>query len=268
MITFPNAKINIGLNIISKREDGYHNIESLFVPVPLNDALEIIPSSTLEFSASGIPIDCDQESNLVLKAYRLLATDFHLPPVKIHLHKLIPFGAGLGGGSADAAFALKMLSNMFELALNLDQLESYAARLGADCAFFIRNVPAIARGIGDELRSVELSLQGWHLLLVKPDVYISTPEAYRYVSPRKTPFILEDLVKEGPEAWRDRLVNDFESSVFKTQPSLADIKKELYNMGAIYAAMSGSGSSIFGLFREKPEQNAIFASYFVYYTSL
>lgn len=268
MITFPNAKINIGLNILNKRADNYHNIESLFLPIPLKDALEIVPSSSLQFSSSGIPIDCDEESNLVLKAYRLLEKDYHLPPVKIHLHKHIPFGAGLGGGSADAAFTLNMLNAMFELGLGAELLERYAAQLGADCAFFVKNEAALARGIGDELTVLDFKLTGWHLLLVKPDIHVSTPEAYRYVQPQMPDIPLVEVLKSPVEQWEGNVKNDFEASVFKTQAALAEIKNELYNLGASYAAMSGSGSSIFGLFREKPMHSAIFASHFVFYTPL
>lgn len=268
MIEFPNAKLNLGLNILNKREDGYHNIESLFLPIPLKDALEILPSSTLEFSSSGIPIDCDDEANLVLKAYRLLETDFRLPPVKIHLHKTIPFGAGLGGGSADAAFALKMLNNLFELALSRQTLETYAARLGADCAFFILNKPAIAQGIGDQLCEFDMDLKGRYLVLVKPDIHIPTPEAYRYVSPQIPQYVLTEVLQRGIEHWAETLHNDFEPSVFRTHPQLMDIKNKLYQMGASYAAMSGSGSSIFGVFKEKPVLGSLYSSYFVFYTPL
>lgn len=268
MIEFPNAKINVGLNILNRRDDGYHNIESLFLPIPLKDALEIIPSSTLEFSASGIPIDCDDESNLVLKAFRLLERDFHLPPVKIHLHKAIPFGAGLGGGSSDAAFALKMLNEMFELGLSVDQLISYSAQLGADCAFFIPNQSAIARGIGDDLTPFDIDLQGWHLLLIKPDVHVPTPEAYRYVIPHTPQFDMLEVLQQDPEEWQGKIINDFESSVFKNYSQLQDIKDELYQQGASYAAMSGSGSSIYALFREKPSTRVMTSSHFVFYTPL
>ncbi len=269
MITFPNAKINLGLNVLSKRSDGYHNIESLFCPLFLQDALEILPTSgAFEFTSSGLKLDCALENNIVVKAYRLLATDHHLPSVKIHLHKNIPFGAGLGGGSADAAFTLKMLNEMFDLQLSESQLVNYASQLGADCAFFIKNKPAIAGGIGDVLTPFDLNLSGWHLLVVKPDIHVSTLEAYRYVVPLIPVESLSVVLEKPVDMWRDSLKNDFEASVFKQYPALEMVKKQLYDAGAVYASMSGSGSSIYGLFKEKPEQSSIFASHFIFHIAL
>ena len=263
MITFPNAKINLGLNVLNKRTDGYHNISSLFLPIPLKDALEIIPcSGATQFSSSGIDLGCKDEDNLVLKAYYLLAQAYHLPAVKIHLHKHIPFGAGLGGGSADAAFALKMLNDMFGLQLSEKVLESYAVNLGADCAFFIKNRAALAQGIGDELSDYPIELQGYSLLLVKPDVHVSTPDAYRFVKPQIPNLSLGDVLQLPIELWSLHLKNDFETSVFAQYPSLALIKQNLYESGAVYAAMSGSGSSIFGIFKQKPKLKPIFAKHF------
>lgn len=269
MITFPNAKINIGLDVLNKRSDGYHNIESLFYPIPLQDALEIIPSNGgLEYSTSGIILECESKDNLVLKAFRLLQEKYHLPNVKIHLHKHIPFGAGLGGGSADAAFTLKMLNDMFELNISDEQLIVYAASLGADCAFFIKNTPQIASGIGEVLIDAGIDLKGKYLLLVKPDVAVPTANAYRYIVPSKPEVSLTQKILLPIKEWKELVKNDFEVSVFKQYSVLSDLKKQMYELGAVYAAMSGSGSSIYGIFDKKPQYNAIFVSHFCFETAL
>lgn len=253
MITFPNAKINLGLNIVGKRADGYHNLQTVFYPIPLTDALEIeqkLPNGDERYTLhqSGVEIAGDPQSNLVVKAYELLASHYELPPIDIYLYKHIPSGAGLGGGSADAAFMLKLLTQRFELKIDTDCLERYAATLGADCAFFIRNAPTYAEGIGNIFSPISLSLQGYKLVLVKPNVFVSTKEAFAYVKPQTPVYDLKETIAMPITSWRERLSNDFELSVFKQFPSLAQIKDELYNMGAIYAAMSGSGSSLFGIF--------------------
>lgn len=252
MITFPNAKINLGLNITEKRPDGYHNLETIFYPIPLEDALEACPRKEgpgcYSLSQSGLSIEGDAENNLVVKAYKLLDETYHLPPVDIYLHKHIPSGAGLGGGSADAAFMLKLLNRMYRLNLTDDQLEAYAARLGADCAFFVRNQPTYAEGIGNIFSPVELSLAGWQLLLVKPDIFVSTRDAFARIRPRHPERNLRDLINQPVESWKDSIINDFEESVFPQFPAIGDIKTELYRLGAVYASMSGSGSSVYGLF--------------------
>lgn len=252
MITFPNAKINLGLNITEKRPDGYHNLETIFYPIPLEDALEACPRKeglgSYSLSQSGLSIEGDAENNLVVKAYKLLDETYHLPPVDIYLHKHIPSGAGLGGGSADAAFMLKLLNRMYRLNLTDDQLEAYAARLGADCAFFVRNQPTYAEGIGNIFSPVELSLAGWQLLLVKPDIFVSTRDAFARIRPRHPERNLRDLISQPVESWKDYMINDFEKSVFPQFPAIGDIKTELYRLGAVYASMSGSGSSVYGLF--------------------
>ena len=269
MITFPNAKINIGLDVLNKRSDGYHNIESLFYPIPLQDALEIIPSNgELEYSTSGIILECESDDNLVVKAFRLLQEKYHLPNVKIHLHKHIPFGAGLGGGSADAAFTLKMLNEMFELNISEDQLIAYAVSLGADCAFFIKNTPQIASGIGEVLIDTDVNLEGKHLLLVKPDVAVPTANAYKYIVPSEPAVSLVSNILTPIKEWKVRVKNDFEVSVFKQYSVLSDLKNQMYELGAVYAAMSGSGSSIYGIFDNKPQYSAIFASHFCFETAL
>lgn len=255
--------------MLNKRSDGYHNIESLFYPIPLQDALEIIPADgNLEFSCSGIDVKCEADNNLVVKAFRLLQKDFKLPNVKIHLHKHIPFGAGLGGGSSDAAFALKMLNEMFELQLSEDRLIKYAASLGADCAFFIKNVPQIARGIGDELSSAVVDLKGKYFLLVKPNVAVPTANAYKYVVPQEQAIRLENYLLHPVKEWQLTIKNDFEPSVFKQYPELLKIKKTMYELGAEYVSMSGSGSSIFGIFNEKPQHNATFVKHFCFEVAL
>lgn len=252
MITFPNAKINLGLNITEKRPDGYHNLETIFYPIPLEDALEACPRKeglgSYSLSQSGLSIEGDAENNLVVKAYKLLDETYHLPPVDIYLHKHIPSGAGLGGGSADAAFMLKLLNRMYRLNLTDDQLEAYAARLGADCAFFVRNQPTYAEGIGNIFSPVELSLAGWQLLLVKPNIFVSTRDAFARIRPRHPERNLRDLINQPVKSWKDSMINDFEESVFPQFPAIGDIKTELYHLGAVYASMSGSGSSVYGLF--------------------
>lgn len=253
MITFPNAKINLGLNIVEKRPDGYHNLETIFYPIPLQDALEITPweggERKYKLAQSGIQIAGDDEHNLVVKAYKLLDSLYNLPPIEINLLKHIPSGAGLGGGSADAAFMLCMLNQHFQLNIPNDQLEVYAAQLGADCAFFVENKPTFAEGIGNIFSPIELSLKGYKLLLVKPDIFVSTRDAFAQIKPKRPSISLKEVAKMPVEAWKTYMVNDFEESVFPQFPAIADIKALLYDMGAIYASMSGSGSSVFALFK-------------------
>lgn len=266
MLTYPNAKINIGLNVVEKRPDGYHNIETIFYPIGLSDVLEVVPSETCtdySFSASGIPIMGDPEDNLIVKAYHLLRSKYEFPAVDISLIKQIPFGAGLGGGSADAAFMLKSLNEMFELKLSTRELEEKAAMLGADCPVFIKNKPVYATGIGNVFSPIQLSLKGHYLLLVKPNIHVSTPEAYSSVVPRKSEFSLQELIKSPLTDWKLTIKNDFEKSVFKIHPAIENIKNQLYELGANYASMSGSGSSVYGIFPELPEKNNFFDECFV-----
>lgn len=255
MVVFPNAKINLGLNILQKRPDGYHELESCFYPVMWRDGLEIIEASETKMTSSGITIPDDGE-NIVLKAYYLLKNDFDLPPVQMHLHKVIPIGAGLGGGSADAAFTLKLLNDLFSLDLNESQLEAYAAQLGADCAFFIKNKPAVAAGIGEKLDTVDLSLSGKFLLLVYPGLHISTREAYASITPKMPEKDLRDvLIKSDITKWQEYLVNDFEEPIVKKYPALEQLKQKLIKSGATYASMSGSGSCFYGIFEKEVEIN-------------
>ena len=262
MITFPCAKINLGLNIVSKRPDGYHNLETVFYPIPLTDALEIkymdekFPSeSPCDLKITGNDIDCNEEDNLVIKAYQLLAADFQLPRVHAHLVKRIPTQAGLGGGSSDAAYMIRLLDERFRLNIGIPEMERYAAKLGADCAFFITADPSYAEGIGDVLMPADVpgaGLGGYYLAVVKPSVAVSTRDAYATIVPKTPTKCCRDIVRQPIETWKDELVNDFEAPIFAMHPELAAIKQSLYDAGAVYAAMSGSGSALFGIFREQP----------------
>ncbi|MDR2087409.1 MAG: 4-(cytidine 5'-diphospho)-2-C-methyl-D-erythritol kinase, partial [Dysgonamonadaceae bacterium] len=249
MISFPNAKINLGLYIVSKRSDGYHNIETIFYPIRLYDVLEIVPAEgKTTFTPSGIPIDENPNNNLVMRAFNLLRNDYDLPEIAIYLRKNIPMGAGLGGGSSDAAQMLLLINEFAGLNLSSDQLESYAAQIGADCPFFIRNKPVFAEGTGNIFTPITLSLQGYYLVLVKPDIFVSTPEAYARIKPKQPDFPLPETVQRPVGEWKTRLTNDFETGVFEQYPEIGAVKRKLYEHGAIYASMSGSGSSVFGIF--------------------
>lgn len=254
MITFPHAKINIGLQVTERRPDGYHNLDTVFYPIPIQDALEIIVAEGADYDCrlhiSGIEIAGDPDTNLVVRAYRLLAADYTLPSVDIYLHKHIPTGAGLGGGSADASFMLRLLNEMFALGISTDKLEAYAAQLGADCPFFITGHPVYATGIGNEFHPIDLDLSGWHLVVVKPDVFVSTKEAYSMVRPAKPEVTLDQKIGLPLDEWKESISNDFEEGIFALHPELNDIKAKLYALGARYAAMSGSGSALFGLFEQ------------------
>lgn len=266
MILYPNAKINLGLNIVEKRPDGYHNIETVFYPIGLCDILEVVPSETCtdySFSSSGIAIDGDPEDNLIVKAYHLLRSGYQFPAVDISLVKQIPFGAGLGGGSSDAAFMLKALNEMFGLKATPLRLEKLAAKLGADCPVFIKNKPVFATGIGNVFKSIKLSLKGKFLVLVKPNIHVSTPEAYSLVAPEKPEVSLVEHIQRPIAEWKDVIKNDFEKSVFAKYPAIEEIKNNLYEMGAVYASMSGSGSSVYGIFESAPEKNDLFEGCFV-----
>ena len=269
MKVYPNAKLNIGLNIVERRPDGYHNIETVFYPIQLHDTIEMDvtdePSPGCTLTIDGNAIEGSIEDNLVVKAYRLLAADFKLPNVSIRLDKQVPTGAGLGGGSADAAYTLSMLNSYCNLGLSVDQLEAYAVRLGADCPFFIRNTPVFATGIGNVFTPVDLSLKGNYLVLIKPDVFVSTRDAYAGVTPKHPATPLPQIINQPLEKWRDCLFNDFEESVFPKFPAIQAIKESLYNSGAVYASMSGSGSSVFGIFDKKPTiNNDNFKGYFIH----
>ena len=253
MIIFPTAKINIGLNIIERRADGYHNLETIFYPVEIKDALEIIESDKLSFESSGLEIPGRIEDNLCMKGYHLLKKDFDLPPIKIHLHKHIPIGAGLGGGSADAAFFIRLLNQNFNLNLNDEQMMEYARKLGADCAFFIRNKPVFAFDKGEEFEPIKLDLSNYKIVVVMPPVHVSTAEAYGGVKPALVKDSLMELITLPVNEWRSHIKNDFEASIFKNHPAIRGVKASLYEAGALYASMSGSGSSVFGIFESTPD---------------
>ena len=253
MLCFPNAKINLGLNIISKRSDGYHNLETIFYPIAIRDALEIVPAEKEEgvFKQSGILLDGDPKQNLVMKAFSLLKKEYSIPEIDIYLRKNIPFGAGLGGGSSDAAFMLKLLNNIYNLHLTEEKLEELASQLGADCAFFIRNKPVFASGVGNIFSPIELSLKGYYIVLIKPDIHVSTKDAYAIITPCQPDLCLTEIIKNPVDTWKDTMINDFETSVFAQYPAIKNIKNKLYDLGALYASMSGSGSSVLGIFREE-----------------
>jgi 4-diphosphocytidyl-2-C-methyl-D-erythritol kinase len=252
MLSFPNAKINIGLQIIRKREDGFHELKTVFYPVKkLFDVLEILPSTTTQFSSTGSDLLIADENNLVLKAYRLLQQDFTLPEIKIHLHKVIPHGAGLGGGSADAAFALSGINKLFNLSISYKRLAEIAANLGSDCSYFIYNTPMIGSGRGEILTPLDLDLSEYFIAIVKPSTYVSTAKAYSLITPKVPKNSIEELLRLPISDWKDNLINDFEGPIVAAFPELNGTKEKLYNSGAIYASMSGSGSSFFGIFKEQ-----------------
>ncbi len=270
MIVFPNAKINVGLNITSKRVDGYHNIESVFYPIPLKDVLEIVVAEdgVTEMQIGGISIDGDVSDNTVMKAYRLLKEAYDLPAVKIFLEKVIPFGAGLGGGSADASFAIKLMNDLFHLNMEVSEMEAVAAKVGADCPFFIQNRPSFVTGIGDVLEPITFSLAGVYFLLVKPDDFVSTKEAYSKVVPKTPVLPLSDMVVKPISEWKYNVVNDFEESVFSAHPTIRAVKETMYENGAMYASMSGSGSSVFGFFRSEVNAEDLFPDMFSFQQKL
>ncbi len=254
MILFPYAKINIGLEVLRKRPDCFHDLETVFYPLSFCDILEINRSDSFQFSITGIDLEGNSEENIVIKAYRLLQAEYNLPPVQIHLHKQIPVGAGLGGGSSDGAFTLMGLNDLFQLHLNEEKLIGYASRLGSDCAFFILNRPVFAEGTGNIFSEVEMNLRGYTLVLIKPNLSISTAEAYRGIVPALPEISLKERVKLPVGSWAGKVINRFEEGIFKGFPEIEAIKMKLYQEGAVYASMSGSGSSVYGLFESVPER--------------
>ena len=253
MITFPNAKINLGLNIFGKRKDGYHDIESCLYPIPWRDSLEVLEAGSFSFNSYGLKIPGNPDTNLCVKAYHLLKKDFDIPPIEIHLVKQIPMGAGLGGGSADGAFTLKLLNSLFSLGLSVPQLEAYALKLGSDCPFFIQNKPAIARGRGEKISPINVDLSGYYLALHSPGVHISTKKAYSGVSAKQPLASIQEILTKPIEKWDGVLQNDFEVSILKNHPAIAQLKSEMYEAGAIYASMTGSGSTVYGIFTNEPK---------------
>ena len=265
MITFPIAKVNLGLNVVERRPDGYHNLQTIFYPVGIKDALEVFPMADdfpsvadCDIKVTNIAIEGDEQRNLVVRAYQLLKKDFPaLPRLHAHLYKGIPTQAGMGGGSSDASAMLLLLNKEFHLGLSDEQLIQYAAQLGADCAIFILNRPAYAEGIGEQLTPICLDLSGWYMGVVRPDIPVPTKEAFAHITPHIPAKCCRDIVMQPVETWKGELINDFEESVFVVHPELATIKEQLYRLGAVYAAMSGSGSALFGLFRQPIDLSTI-----------
>lgn len=254
MLLFPNCKINLGLRIVSKRPDGFHNLETVFYPIPFTDALEVIQSGTaqpeISYSSSGNKIDGNEEDNLCIKAYRLLKKDFpDLPALKLHLHKAIPTGAGLGGGSSDAAFMLKLLNEKFQLNLSTNQLINYSLQLGSDCPFFILNKSCFATGRGELMEEINLDLSAYKIVLVNPGIHVPTGWAFSQIIPAAPAKSAKEIIRQPVNTWKNELVNDFEKPVFEKYPEIKSIKEELYQQGAVYAGMSGSGSTVFGIFQ-------------------
>jgi 4-diphosphocytidyl-2-C-methyl-D-erythritol kinase len=253
MVLFPNCKINLGLNIIRKREDGYHDLETIFYPIALKDALEAIRTGEqdIRFSSSGLAVAGNPDDNLCVKAYRLLKQDFpEIGGIEMHLHKQIPMGAGLGGGSADGAFALLLLNRLFALQLSEEQLIRYALQLGSDCPFFILNKPCFATGRGEKMQPVTLDLSAYRFLLINPGIHVSTAQAFAGIQPHQPVRSLADIIQLPASQWKELLVNDFEKNVASAYPEITNIKEELYAKGALYASMTGSGSTVYGLFEK------------------
>lgn len=267
MITFPNAKINLGLNIISKREDGYHNLETIFYPIGIKDALEIIVSKNGKdsFHEAGIKVDSLPENNLVLRALKVMRGVYDIPAIEVHLLKKIPFGAGIGGGSADASFMLKLLNSKFELGVSDQELAQIAKQLGADCPFFVYNKPLFASGIGEIFEDVTLNLSKYTFVLVKPNTHVSTKDAFALVKPQQPQLSLKEIITQPIAEWKNLMHNDFEDSIFPQFPKVKKIKEQLYQTGAVYASMSGSGSSVYGIFEKEINIENLFPSdYFVW----
>ena len=273
MICFPNAKINLGLQIVSRRPDGYHNLVTIFYPIGLKDALEILPATkssesvtqtNYRFFPHGDIIKGNIVDNLVIKALQLISQEKTIPLIDIHLLKKIPSGAGLGGGSSDAAFMLKLLNESFELKYSTNDLMKLASKIGADCPFFLHNKPMLAKGIGNDLEAIDLDLSEYFLLLIKPDISVATKDAYAMIKPQQPEFSLKEIVKRPITEWNYLMKNDFETPIFKKYPEICKIKNQLLEMGALYSSMSGSGSSVYGIFTNKPDYKGIFKDCFVW----
>ena len=274
MVLFPNCKINLGLNITRKREDGYNELETVFYPVAIKDALEAIKSGFknkgpgVTFSGTGLPVTGNPEDNLCVKAWHLLKKDFpDLPSVQLHLHKAIPMGAGLGGGSSDGAFTLQLLNQLFKLGLSQEQLVLYALQLGSDCPFFILNKPCFAKGRGEIMQEIDLDLSGYRCILVNPNIHLSTARAFSQITPGKHAQSVSEIIQYPIQQWKDQLLNDFEKSVSILHPAISEIKKELYQKGAVYASMTGSGSTVYGIFEKNSSPSLSFDAHWqVFYT--
>lgn len=271
MIVFPNCKINLGLNILRKRSDGYHDLETVFYPLPLTDVLEIIEyknhtrTPSIPFTITGLPVKGEAASNLCIRAYKLLKKDFqNLPHIQVHLHKVIPTGAGLGGGSADAAFTLLLLNDLFRLKISHEQLIDYAAQLGSDCPFFIINKPCFAKGRGEKLEALNIDLSNYKFIIIHPNIHIDTGRAFLNITPALPTRSLKEIIASPIHTWKDELINDFEKVIFPDHKEIAAIKEKLYQAGAIYASMSGSGSTVYGIFEKQSQPELQFpGTYFV-----
>jgi 4-diphosphocytidyl-2-C-methyl-D-erythritol kinase len=268
MVAFPHCKINLGLQVIRKRADGYHDIATCFYPVPLTDMLEIIPARDFTFSFSGEPVPGDERENLCVKAFQILRREKDIPPVQMHLHKTIPMGAGLGGGSSDGAFTLTLLNEIFQLALSPARLKELASELGSDCAFFLKKEPQSGSGKGDELKELQVDLKGRFIVLVKPPVHISTARAYAEIIPTVPPMLPEQVVKNAPEKWKGLLKNDFEGPVFRMHPQIEMVKESMYDAGAVYASMTGSGAAVYGIFNSFVDMTMQFRGMFCWSSPL
>lgn len=269
MISFPNAKINIGLNIVEKRSDGFHNIESVFYPVGLCDALEVVESiaqtERIIFTSSGLEIPGNPSDNLCCRAFHLISKDYNLPNLKVHLHKHIPIGAGLGGGSADAAFFIRLVNDKFQLNMPLHEMHDYASQLGSDCSFFINNKPAFVVGKGDDFENINLDLSNYYIALIYPNIHINTSKAFSGAHPKKSNRSLEKEVLNIPiEEWKNYIHNDFEDSIFPQFPEIKKIKERLYSRGAVFSSMSGSGSSVYGIFKNPTDLKSQFKEPFIW----
>ncbi len=265
MLAFANAKINIGLNITARRPDRYHQIETVFYPLKINDVVELTDATTLSCVVAGSDFEGAMEDNICFKAFKLLSQDFNIPAQQITLLKNIPVGAGLGGGSSDGAHVIRLLNTKFHLGLSDEEMERYASRLGADCAFFIRNKPVYATEVGDKFEPIELDLSAYFMVLVTPPIHVSTAEAYAGVVPNSKTEPLPELMKLQVREWKDRVKNDFEDSVFRKYPAIQQIKQDLYAAGALYASLSGSGSSVYGIFEKETRLPELEATNKVYY---
>jgi 4-diphosphocytidyl-2-C-methyl-D-erythritol kinase len=252
MVVFPPAKINLGLHVLRKRKDGYHDIDTCFYPVSLTDVLEAVPSESFQYRQTGMPIPGDVQENLCVRAYQLLRQKYQIDPVEIHLHKIIPMGAGLGGGSSDGAHMLKILDTVFDLNLGSSRLKEYSAKLGSDCPFFIDSIPALGSGTGTDLAKTDLSLKGTHIQIIHPGVHVSTAQAYGSLEPRTDRQPVDEILRKPISQWKGVLINDFCQYIYDQYPVLADIEDELYANGAVYASMTGSGSAVYGLFESEP----------------
>jgi 4-diphosphocytidyl-2-C-methyl-D-erythritol kinase len=269
VILFPNCKINLGLHITGKRTDGFHDLETVFYPIPLNDAIELIHQpdhqTPFQISVSGLSIGISQEENICYKAWQILKKDFPaIPDITMHLHKRIPTGAGLGGGSADGAFTLMLLNQKFKLGLSDEALKQYALELGSDCPFFILNRPAFAKGRGEILEEVSLNLSSYRIMLVNPGIIINTGWAFKQIQPQPAKIAINEIVSGPVSSWKNSLKNDFEEPVFLHHPEVKEIRDQLYKHGALYASMSGTGSTVYGIFDKEEELLPAFPpSYFV-----